>query len=148
MNKTICFDMDGTIANLYGVNGWLEDLLNENARPYAEAEPLVNMSWLARTIHELQTIGYEIGIISWLAKDATERYNRIVTEAKMEWLAKHLPSVSFDFINIVEYGTPKSTCGCGYLFDDEERNRIEWETENEKAFDVENLIATLRGLLH
>ena len=22
--KMVCFDMDGTIADLYGVNGWLE----------------------------------------------------------------------------------------------------------------------------
>ena len=26
MKKEICFDMDGTIADLYGVEGWLEDL--------------------------------------------------------------------------------------------------------------------------
>ena len=24
MNKMVCFDMDGTIADLYGVKGWLE----------------------------------------------------------------------------------------------------------------------------
>ena len=28
----ICFDMDGTIADLYGVEGWLDDLISENVR--------------------------------------------------------------------------------------------------------------------
>ena len=30
MTKAIYFDMDGTIANFYGVDGWLNDLINEN----------------------------------------------------------------------------------------------------------------------
>ena len=38
--KVLVFDMDGTIANLYGVNGWLEDLRNYNPRPYIVAEPM------------------------------------------------------------------------------------------------------------
>lgn len=33
MEKMIWFDMDGTIADLYGVENWLEDLRNEVARP-------------------------------------------------------------------------------------------------------------------
>ena len=28
----ICFDMDGTIANLYEVEGWLDDIFAENAK--------------------------------------------------------------------------------------------------------------------
>ena len=30
MNKMICFDMDGTIADLYSVDGWLDYLRAEN----------------------------------------------------------------------------------------------------------------------
>ena len=47
MTKAIYFDMDGTIANFYGVDGWLDDLINERTRPYAQARPLVNMNALA-----------------------------------------------------------------------------------------------------
>ena len=32
--KQIWFDMDGTIADLYGVNGWLDDIVNERADAY------------------------------------------------------------------------------------------------------------------
>ena len=33
----ICFDMDGTIANLYGVENWLAYLVAEDVKPYKEA---------------------------------------------------------------------------------------------------------------
>lgn len=142
MVKEINFDMDGTLANFYGVEGWLEDLINSNARPYAIARPLFNFSALARQIHRLQKLGYKVNIISWLSKSGTEDFNAEVTEVKREWLAKHLPSVEFDNIVIVKYGTPKSTCGNGVLFDDEEPNRTEW---GEGAYNVENILETLRS---
>ena len=46
---TIWFDMDGTIADLYGVDGWLDNLINEDTRPYDIAKPLVNMAYLSRS---------------------------------------------------------------------------------------------------
>ena len=100
----ICFDMDGTIADLYGVEGWLDDLISENVRPYREAEVLVNMNVLARKLNQLQKKGNEIIIISWLSKCGSDDYNEAVTETKKAWLAKHLGSVQFDEINIVKYG--------------------------------------------
>jgi len=66
----IWFDMDGTIADLYGVNGWLEMLIAEDTTPYAIARPLVNLSQLARKLNTLQRAGYEIGIISWGSKNS------------------------------------------------------------------------------
>lgn len=139
---TIWFDMDGTIANLYGVNGWLDDLINSNTRPYDEAEPLLNFSVFARELHKLQRKNIKIGIISWLSKSGTEEYNERVTVSKLKWLKRHLPSVVWDEIHIVSYGTPKSTCGSGILFDDEEANREEW---NGIAYDVHNIIEILRA---
>lgn len=141
--KKIYFDMDGTIANLYSVDGWLEYLINRDTTPYEVAQPMVNFSNLARLLHKLQRNGYTIGIISWTAKNSTEEYNERVAQAKRQWLAKHLPSVSFDEIHIVEYGTPKSTCGNGILFDDEEKNRLEW---NGTAYNVNNILEVLRNL--
>lgn len=141
--KEINFDMDGTLANFYGVDGWLDDLINSNARPYAIAEPLFNFSALARQIHRLQKLGYKVNIISWLSKCGTNDFNAEVTAVKKAWLAKHLPSVVFDNITIVKYGTPKSTCGNGILFDDEIGNRTEW---NGTAYDVENILEVLRNL--
>lgn len=145
MIKAIYFDMDGTIADLYGVEGWLDDLIAENTRPYAEAKPLLNLSLLARYIHKAQKMGYIVGIISWLSKSGTPEYNKAVTAVKLEWLAKHLPSVEWDEIHIVKYGTPKSTCrSCpGILFDDEQRNLDEWGAG---AVIASNLLEILRNL--
>ena len=145
MNKAIYFDLDGTIADLYGVEGWLDDLIAENTRPYAEAKPLLNLSLLARYIHKAQKMGYIVGVISWLSKSGTPEYNKAVTEVKKEWLAKHLPSVEWDEIHIVEYGTPKSTCRTcpGILFDDEERNLKEWGAG---AVIASSLLEVLRNL--
>lgn len=68
MIKEINFDMDGTIANLYGVENWLDYLMAKDTTPYEVAKPLVNLSSLARILNRLQRNGYTIGIISWLAK--------------------------------------------------------------------------------
>ena len=141
--REINFDMDGTIANLYGVENWLDYLIASDTTPYEVAKPLVNLSSLARVLNRLQRNGWTIGVISWLAKDSNTEYNERVAEVKRKWLAKRLPSVKWDKINIVDYGTPKSTCGCGILFDDEEPNRTEW---GGIAHDVDNIIEILKGL--
>lgn len=143
MIKEINFDIDGTIADLYGVENWLDYLMAKDTTPYEVAKPLVNLSSLARVLNRLQRNGYTIGIISWLAKNADNEYNTRVEEVKMTWLAKHLPSVKWDKISIVAYGTPKSTCGNGILFDDEEPNRKEWRGQ---AYDVDNIIEILKKL--
>lgn len=140
MTKKIYFDMDGTIADLYAVDGWLPDLQAHIARPYAEAKVMHNMALLARLLNKAQRNGYIIGIISWLAKNSDEQYDREVAEIKRKWLKKHLNSVNFDEIHIVPHGTPKSTLtNGGILFDDEERNRLEWQGNAyapEKIFEI------------
>ena len=146
MRKTLVFDMDGTIANLYGVENWLDYLRNNDETPYTVAEPLVRLASLARVLNNLQRKGYKIGIISWLAKNSSTDYDEKVTKAKRAWLNKHLHSVTFDEINIVTYGTPKqmfAKTNNDILFDDEAKNRNDWTG---KAFDVTNIIETLRGL--
>ena len=146
MTKEIYFDLDGTIANLYGVDGWLNDLINESTRPYEIAEPLVNLSALARILNRLQKEGYKIGVISWLSRNSTESYDEAVTIAKKNWLKKHLPSVVWNEIKIVKYGYYKEVA-CNYskgiLFDDEENNRKYWSGT---AYDVDNIIGVLKSL--
>ena len=138
---TIYFDMDGTIANLYSVENWLPKLRNEDASPYTEAAPLVRLCTLARLLNKAQRNGHKIGIVSWLAKNSTDDFDKIVTLAKEKWLKKHLPSVKWNKITIVAYGVDKSTLGEGVLFDDEERNRKMW---GEGAYDVHNILEVLK----
>ena len=144
---TIYFDMDGTIANLYGVENRLPKLQNEDASPYTDAKPLVRLATLARLLNKAQRNGHKVGIVSWLAKNSTENYDEKVTNAKIEWLNTHLKSVQFDEIRIGKYGTPKSTMvddKNGILFDDEEPNRIEWKGT---SHNVDSIIETLKGII-
>lgn len=146
MTKAIYFDMDGTIANLYGVENWLEKIINEDASLYTEALPLVRMNVLARLLNRLQKNGYIIGVVSWLAKNSSENYDIEVTKAKINWLNSHLASVNFDEIKIVPYGTPKEEVvnfPSGILFDDETPNRNNWIG---KAFDETEILEILKAL--
>lgn len=143
----ICFDMDGTIANLYGVENWLTMLINEDATPYKIAKTLINMNILARYLNKLQRLGYEIGIISWLSKNSSDNYDKAVIKAKKNWLKKRLKSVNFDFIEIVAYGTDKNIVrktDSDILFDDEKNNRTNW---GGIAYDVDNILEVLKGLM-
>ena len=143
MEKTIWFDMDGTIADLYGVEGWLPMLRAYDAKPYEMAKPLVRMASLARVLNRLQKEGYQIGIVSWLSKTSTKEYDEAVATAKREWLKKHLASVKFDAIDIIAYGTPKHEGRDGILFDDEEKNLKEWGAG---AVIASSLLEVLRNL--
>lgn len=143
MIKAINLDMDGTFVDLYGVNNWLSELINKSTKPYEIAQPLVNLSALARVLNRKQREGYQINIISWTAKNSTQEYNKRVEEAKRKYLAKHLPSVKFDNIYIVDYGTPKHTVSQGYLFDDEEPNRKAW---GKGAYSAEDLVKKIKNL--
>lgn len=141
--KKIYFDMDGTIADLYGVEGWLEHIIARSELPYEQAKPLVDMRVLARKLNELRAVGVEVCVISWLAKGSTAEYDKKVIKAKKKWLKKHLASVHFDEIHIVAYGTPKNTLGEGILFDDEEQNRRTW---GEGAFEPKDIFKILKEM--
>ena len=110
MLKMICFDMDGTIADLYGVDNWLTDLRAENARPYEVARPLWDMAKLAEVLNRLDV---EIRIVTWLSKDSSEAYKNEVRKAKLEWLkAQGFP---FDKFHGVQYGATKADSVRKYL---------------------------------
>lgn len=151
MNKAIYFDMDGTLANLYGVDNWLEKLRNYDASPYAEADVKLNMQALAHRLNRLQKHGYTIGVISWLSKESNKEYDEEVAKAKSEWLKKHLGSVKFDEIHFVKYGKRKSRVAKvkdGILFDDNDKVRKEWIRRNPNgwAFAEKDILAILDDL--
>lgn len=127
--KAIVFDMDGTIADFYGVEGWLEDLQARRVRPYAQAKPLYNMEELNEILSFLQAQGWKIVITSWLAKDSCKSYDERVRTAKRNWLKKH--NFPYDEIHLVQYGTTKANCtrkkyNYQILIDDNEQVRNGW----------------------
>ena len=121
--------MDGTIADFYGVQGWLEDIRNNNPRPYIVAEPLYNMDILISILNLLKLQGWEIVITSWLAKGSTKEFDELTRVAKREWLEQF--NFPFDEIHLVKYGTTKANCtrkkgGYQVLVDDNEQVRNGW----------------------
>ena len=141
----IWFDMDGTIADLYGVENWLEMLIVHDETPYAIAKPIVNLSVLARLMNKVQRKGFEICIVSALAKDSTAEYDEKVRNAKIKWLANHLKSVHFDEIRFVPYWYTKNDVNTGtdVLFDDEERHLEKWTGT---AVHASKMIETLKTI--
>ena len=127
--RTLVFDMDGTIADFYGVQGWLEDIRNNNPRPYIVAKPLYNMDILISILNLLKLQGWEIVITSWLAKGSTKEFDELTRVAKREWLEQF--NFPFDEIHLVKYGTTKANCtrkkgGYQVLVDDNEQVRNGW----------------------
>ena len=141
----IWFDMDGTIADLYGVENWLDMLIAHDETPYAIAKPIVNLSVLARLMNKVQRKGFEICIVSALAKDSTAEYDERVRNAKIKWLANHLKSVHFDEIRFVPYWYTKNdvNTGADVLFDDEERHLEKWTGT---AVHASKMIETLKAI--
>lgn len=151
--KYLCFDMDGTIADLYAVNGWLEQLRAYNPNPYRVAEPMWDMVELTNAIQAIQEIGVKIVIITWASKDSTREYDMAVRQAKLDWLEEM--DFPYDFFHCVKYGTTKANTIRKYmeieetaiLIDDNEKVRNGWtlgETVNPTNTDI---IDFIRGLI-
>lgn len=150
MNKTLVFDMDGTIADLYGVEDWLKDLRAENPRPYQVAEPMYNMVVLSELLNILKDMGWRVVVTTWLAKESTPAYDALVREAKIEWLARY--GFPYDEIHLIKYGTTKANCtrkygGLQVLFDDNEKIRKGW-TLGEAVDANENIMEYLANLIY
>lgn len=148
----ICFDMDGTIANLYAVPNWLEMLRAENPKPYIEAKPMWDMKQLADILNKLIDKGWEVRVISWLAKDASQEYNEAVRAAKTWWLSHY--NFPYKKAHLVAYGTTKANTvrnaiekGLAILIDDNAKVRKGWHLGETIDPQSENLLERLVKLL-
>lgn len=104
MSKIIFFDMDGTIADLYGQEDWLEKLRAEDVSVYQNAAPLYNEE-LLHSCAELIAAGWEFGVITWGSMTATPEFDIETERVKREWIERFLPFVH-EF-HYQRYGTPK-----------------------------------------
>ena len=149
MTKVLVFDMDGTIANLYGVENWLADLRAYNPRPYEVATPMYDMDLLNLLLDVLKAQGWTIAVTSWLSMESTAEYDKAVRKAKREWLERY--NFPFDEIHLVKYGTTKANCtrhlgGYQILVDDNEKVRNGWNLGGTINAN-ENIIEKLMELL-
>ena len=149
MRKILVLDMDGTIADFYGVEGWqhyLDDL--QDATPYRIAKPMYNMDELNTVLSALQLYGWTIVINTWLSRVKTPKFHADIKKAKMEWLKKN--DVKFDYIVMTEYGVDKQESvknfgGFQVLVDDNPEVRKSWDGYTIDA--TKNILPQLRGLM-
>lgn len=102
----IYFDMDGTIADLYGSEGWLEKI-QASAPVFRSLMPLVDMLALQKVMGLLRQDDVNFGIISWLPMDASEEYAWKCAVEKSEWLLENFGTDAFNECYLVPYDTPK-----------------------------------------
>lgn len=129
MNKSINFDLDGSVCALYSVPNWLEKLRAEDPSPYLDAEPMWDMEKLAKVLSLLKSAGWEINIITWLSMNSSEEYKDAVRAAKLAWLDKW--GFVYDHFHGVQYGATKADSvrkrtDYGILIDDNEKVRNGW----------------------
>ncbi len=135
-NATIYFDLDGTIADLYGFNDWLTYLQNEQIDPYIKAGLLVDAEQFRNFLIAGKAAGVLFGVISWGAKNASKDYRKAIRRAKIDWLKKNDLLQYFNELHVVKYGTPKNRAAknrTGVLIDDELQR---WNVE--KLIDANN----------
>lgn len=161
VKKLLVFDMDGTIADLYGVENWLSLLKEENTLPYEKAVPMYNMEEMRETLLKLKKCGYLIAVTTWLSKESSVEYKKAVTEVKRTWLESF--SFPFDFFHAVQYGTckryptsPRKQYKKGHfypieqiLFDDSQEVRNDWQKWHGTAVDAskENILEILKKMI-
>ena len=137
--RAVYFDMDGTIADLYGVEGWLDYLHAEDTTPYDNALPMVDTLMFNDLVMLLQSMGIRVGVISWAAKNSREGYKKAVANAKKAWIKKHVPAVNE--VHVVAYGSPKhrhaNVKNDVILFDDDMRVRKSWDNEEKGRISVD-----------
>lgn len=127
---SVYFDMDGTIADLYGVPDWLPKLRAGDPSPYVEAAPLVDPVEFIELLEKLRAAGYRIGIVSWLSKDSNRQYDRAVRGGKTLWLHNVLRHFVFDEIHFIKYGRAKHSVvkdKSGWIFDDSDEVLKKWK---------------------
>ena len=153
MIKELCFDLDGTLVDLYGVPNWLEKIRSYDPTPYQTAEPLVNMAELGCLLRSLQNCGINIAVITWLSKEPNKQYDDEVRKAKRAWLKSY--GFPFNSLRCVAYGTPKHKIEAARLaadeealiFDDDARVRRDWDLGGAIDPTTTNILDVLREIL-
>ena len=118
--KTVYLDMDGTIADLYGTNEWLEKLINEDTEIFKECKPLTTQETL---FEKYPTDKYDIKILSMTPKNASDEYCLNVIQQKNEWLDKYFPQLQKRIYKKYGYNKNLKNSKNAILIDDNEKIR-------------------------
>lgn len=124
MKKTVYLDMDGTIANLYGIKNWLPRLRAEDKTIFLECEPMISEKEL---LNKFPTENFEMKILSMTPLNATENYCLDVINQKNEWLNKYFPSITKRIYKPYGHNKNLKNSKNAILIDDSEPIRNSWK---------------------
>lgn len=161
--KSIWFDMDGTIAELYKVEGWLPKLRNNEWSVYSECAPRAHANRIRNAVAALIEEGWQVGVITWASKGVDWGKDLdAIAEVKFNWLCQFFPEIADGKFACIPYGYSKavfleemaenhgdhySLC---YLVDDNKEVRADWRSHGEqfKTIDASRAFArVLEGLV-
>ena len=120
----VYLDMDGTIADLYGIENWLPRLRAEDGEIFKECAPLITEEEL---LARFPSEKYDIRILTMTPKDCSDAYHENVKAQKMEWLKIFFPSLTKQIY--MRYGHNKNLKNSMHaiLIDDSEPIRNSWK---------------------
>lgn len=136
--NTICFDLDGTLFDLYGKSNWLEMLRTEKPEVFrGDFLPEIDVTKLFLIMARLAAAGARFEVITWLPKYASKEFERACTREKIRWVKNNLPFI--DNISCISYGVPKQTAISKrtskiFLIDDSEEVGRMWETKTQRKW--------------
>lgn len=138
--RTVYFDMDGTLADLYGVHDVFKRLDNNDANVYIEAAPIPKY---VDMLKEFKRMGYRVGIIMAGSRfppntpeAVRDKMNEDTAEAKQQWLQENGISPYIDSFQFIPYGVSKYEVAkdkTGILIDDDDRVLNTWFSDRIKA---------------
>ena len=137
--KSIWFDMDGTIADLYKVEGWLPKLRNNDWSVYSECAPRHNYQRINAAVEALIENGWQVGVITWASKGiGWGKDLDKITEVKFNWLCKFFPALADGKFACIPYGYSKAdfleemgdAYKVAYLVDDNKEVRGDWRSHS------------------
>lgn len=88
--KRLYLDMDGTIADLYRIDGWLERLESSDSNLFIECKPIITQAQLFEVFPSNE---YDISILSMTPKGCSDSYATDVIRQKNEWLDEYFPDL-------------------------------------------------------
>lgn len=157
--KSIWFDMDGTIAELYKVEGWLVSLREGDWNVYAECEPRTHAERIRSAVEALVAHGWQVGVITWASKGIDWGKDLdAIRDVKFNWLCENFPEIADGRFACIPYGYSKAqfleemgdNYSLAYLVDDNREVRAEWRSHGERFKTINasrSFVRELEGLV-
>lgn len=143
MKRTIWFDMDGTLYDLYKIPDWLTRLENHHWAVFNfPGFERSNICRIRAAIQALKKAGWTVGIITWAPK-GIQWWDEMLAEVeciKGEWVDKNIPELADDDTTFacIPYGESKAQFlldaeaagDINYLVDDNKEVRRDWRSHS------------------